>query len=159
MPNRTSSELSEGSLGRVEVTRETVTRSNVHNQPEGLSFLKLLAPPAQFPYNSPPSQAISHPAYCRRKDLILGFHWFIRCHQLTPEDGSLFSQVVSHSQLAFFLLFDVLKATTCGNQKPSPRLISTLQQFQPLRATIRSTVVTGFRRKGRFGMANLMRPI
>ena len=82
-------------LGGVEVVKAILTRSNVRDQPGGLSLLRLLAPSAQLPHNVPPSQdgdvrqVVSHRRYCRRKNLIPGFHWLIRCHWLMPKDESL----------------------------------------------------------------------
>ena len=121
--------------------------SNVREQLGGLSLLRLLVPPTQFPYNIPPlqdgdmRQLVSHPAYCHRKNLIPGFNCFIRCHWLMLEDGSLFSQVVSRSWLAFFLRFGVLRAAACGNWK------------------ICFAIVIRFHLKDQVGTASLMRPI
>ena len=76
--SRTSPEFSEGSLGGVEVAKGITTRDNVHDQPRGLSFLKLLTLPAQLAYNVAFSeggdarQLVSHPRYHHRKSLIPG---------------------------------------------------------------------------------------
>ena len=124
--SRPSLELSQGSLGWVEVTRGIAMRSNSRNQPGGLSLLRLLAPSAQFPYNVPHSQGgdmrrlVSQPAYYSKKNLILGFRWLLRCQWLALAEGSLFSQVVSHFWMSFFLWLGMLGAAACGNQKPPP---------------------------------------
>ena len=140
--SKTSPELLEGSLGGAKVTRGIATWSNACSQPGRLSLLRLLALSTQLLYNVPlteggdAGQLVSHPRYCRRKNLIPGFHWPRLRQWLTFKDGGLFSQVISRSWMIVFLRLGVLRATTYRDQKPPslkvgaksepPRLISIL---------------------------------
>ena len=86
VPNRCQNLSSKGGKSELNIPRVVggiAIRSNMRDQPGGLSLLRLLAPSMQFSYNVPPLQdgdvrrLVSHPTYCCMKNLIPRFHWLI----------------------------------------------------------------------------------
>ena len=124
--------LLKGSLGWAKIVGGIAMSGYVCGQPRRLNLLGLLALSSQLLYNVPSSEGrdvglfVSHPRYCHRKNLIYRLFcrhlipWLGWWQWLTPEDGGLFSLVVSLSWMTFFLGLGVLRPATYGNWKPLP---------------------------------------